>query len=120
MPRPIRRRSTPTNEASTEEVASFARGLPAKFLECRELGHMWRPFTVRLADGGGYDRVLRCPRCRTERWQLLSTFGSLVSNHYKYPEGYANAGHGRIVGDGRDVLRLESVTRQLGGEEKHG
>jgi hypothetical protein len=109
-----RKRGRPSGEADPLDVASFAAGLRKTHLLCRELGHNWLPFTVRLADGGGYDRVLRCSRCRTERWQLLTAFGGIVSNQYKYPEGYTNQGHGRIVGEGRDMLRLESVTRLLG------
>ena len=99
--------------SDVSEAASFAAGLSESHLLCRELGHLWAPFTARLADGGGFERVLRCQRCRTERWQLLNSRGGVVTNNYKYAEGYQHKGHGRIVGDGRDALRLESLHRVM-------
>ena len=95
------------------EVESFAAGLDQSHLLCRELGHLWSPWTAGLTDGGGYVRILRCPRCLTERHQVLDGRAHVVSNVYRYPDGYQHKGLGRIVGEGRDMLRLESITRTL-------
>ena len=95
------------------EVERFAQGLNDKFLACRELGHNWMPRTAVLTKEGYYDRVLRCSRCRTERHQTISRNGEVLSNHYAYREGYQAQGLGRVVGEGRYALRLESIFRTM-------
>lgn len=97
--------------ADTGEVEEFAAGLKETFLYCRELGHNWKPYTAASGEGGGFVRTLRCVRCRTRRVQELNSRGAIISNHYEYAEGYQAKGLGRIVGEGRDMLRLESLTR---------
>ena len=104
--------STNYDYADPAEVAVFARDLSNSYLQCRELSHNWKPWTA-YAKNGGYERALRCTRCRTERWEVLTSTGAKVSGHYVYPDGYLHEGLGRIVGDGRDALRLESLTRTL-------
>jgi hypothetical protein len=107
-------RTTTEGYADRSEVASFAQELSVNHLHCRELGHLWRPWVAQWAqEHEGYERALRCTRCRTERWQIISASGAVVSSHYVYPEGYIHLGLGRIVGEGRDALRLESLTRAL-------
>lgn len=97
--------------ALPEDVQEFAEGLPEKFLYCREMGHNWRPYTAGRFKDGGFERVLRCSRCRTRRVQEISNKGVIVKNQYVHPEGYLSKGMGRIVGEGRGVLRLESIKR---------
>ena len=105
------------NYADVHEVAEFASTLTIAYLLCRELGHNWRPWTARSINGG-YERALRCTRCHTERWEVLSSTGAKIKGHYVYPEDYLHAGLGRIVGDGRDALRLESLTRAITDSEE--
>lgn len=98
--------------ADTGEVESFAHELPERFLHCREMNHNWRPYTVGRHKDGGYERVLRCVRCRTLKTQHLDSHGMIVgSAKYEHPAGYLHQGMGRIVGEGRGVLRLESIRR---------
>ena len=97
--------------ADTDDVAEFAQGLPEKYLYCREMGHNWRPYTAGRHKDGGFERTLRCTRCRTKRVQAISPSGMILSNQYVHPEGYLSKGMGRIVGEGRGVLRLESIKR---------
>lgn len=100
--------------ADVSEVEEFAQGLKESFLYCREMGHNWRPFSarrIRAKDGGGFLRTLRCTRCKTTREQEISRAGLVFSNKYIHPEGYLHKGMGRIVGEGRGVLRLESLKR---------
>jgi hypothetical protein len=98
--------------ADADEVRDFAETLPERFLHCRELNHNWRPYTVGSHPDGGYERVLRCTRCRTRKIQSLTTSGALMGGvKYIHPPGYLHEGFGRIVGEGRDALRLESIKR---------
>lgn len=101
--------------ADRAEVAEFAQTLTISHLECREMGHNWKRWIARwIPEQHAYERALRCVRCRTERWQLLSDSGAVLpGGGYKYPDGYQHQGLGRIVGEGRDALRLESLRRDL-------
>lgn len=100
------------DELHVREIAEFAQGLPEKFLYCREMGHNWRPYTAGRFKDGGYERTLRCSRCRTQRVQEISARGVVLRNNYVHPDGYLSpAGMGRIVGEGRGALRLESIKR---------
>lgn len=102
--------------AAVDDVRDFASGLTESQLACRELGHNWRSRVARWNDRGGFDRTLRCTRCKTLREQVLTNYGAILSNRYVYPKGYQSAGIGRIAGDGRDALRLESLTRNVASE----
>lgn len=99
------------------EVADFAAGLSEAHLACRDYGHSWTPATARWdSELRAFARTLRCVRCHTERAQWLSQYGHPLRGHYVYPEGYQALGLGRLDGESRDVLRLESVSRLLGDE----
>lgn len=101
--------------ANVGEVGAFAADLPENFLLCREMGHNWRPWAAQWSPQEQcYERILRCTRCKTERHQTLTNRGGVVTSHYQYPEGYQHKGFGRISGEGRDLLRLESITRAIG------
>lgn len=103
-----------TTYASADDVKDFAEGLKEAYLLCRELGHNWRPLSASAnGTGGGYHRVLRCPRCRTRREEELDSHGMKDGVKYVHPEGYLMEGLGRIVGEGRGLLRLESLRRTL-------
>jgi len=105
---------TPSLGADRQEVEAFAKGLKEAFLHCREMGHAWRPWAAEWdAEHNSYRRGLRCPRCKTKRWQYMGLTGAVLGTQYEYPEGYTAEGIGRIMGEGRDALRLESLTRAL-------
>lgn len=100
--------------ASREDVEEFAGKLSISFLQCRELGHIWKPWGAKFDEEHKvFERSLRCPRCKTKRMETLSLRGAKLKSHYEYPEGYTTDGLGRIVGEGRDALRVESITRTL-------
>ncbi len=110
-----RRRRVVDGYADPDEVASWAHDLSDAFLLCREIGHNWRPWAAQwVPHEQCYERVLRCTRCRTERQQVLSNRGAIVTSGYAYPDGYQIQGMGRITGEGRDSLRLESLVRIVG------
>lgn len=103
-------------EASDLDVEQFAGGLSQAFLECRELGHSWRPRTAKWnPDSQCFDRTLGCARCKTLRLDRLSESGAKLGGYYVYAEGYlVKDSIGRIVGTGRDVLRREALWRLVG------
>jgi hypothetical protein len=102
--------------AEAHEVEEFAATLPEKFLHCREMSHNWRPYDVGRHKDGGFERTLRCSRCRTRKVQHLDERGMYVGGtKYIHPDGYLHEGMGRIVGEGRGILRLESI-RRIGGD----
>ena len=102
--------------ADVEEVKAFAEGLSTAFLLCRELQHNWKPFSAWWdEEHHNYARTIRCVRCRTRKVQRLSSTGAVLTSHYEYTEGYLAEHLGRIVGEARDSLRLESLTRSLDG-----
>lgn len=106
--------ATPTRVdfADPGEVREWADTLPERFLHCRELNHNWRPYNVGRHRDGGFERVLRCSRCKARKYQHLSTDGMLVgSPRLEYPDGYLHTGNGRITGTSRGVLRLASLSR---------
>jgi hypothetical protein len=101
--------------ADPDEVRSFAAGLTDEYLECRTIGHLWRPFGADWKrDEQAYLVTYLCNRCNTSRHQWLDRFGDVVKGNYDYDEGYQHKGMGRIVGRGRSALRLESLTRIIG------
>lgn len=100
--------------ADDVSVETFAASLPSRYLDCRELGHLWKPWRAQWdAAAHAYDRELRCSRCKTLRHQLINEHGHVLSNNYKYSDGY-QAKHVRdAIRASRDVFRLESLTRYL-------
>lgn len=117
------RRKAPTRPApefaDPHEVADFAAGLELDWLYCRTYQHNWKPWTAHWSDHEGcYEVSIRCNRCTTRRIQRMSDKGAVLSSHYEYPEGYLHEGMGRIAGEGRDALRLESVTRVVKRQEE--
>lgn len=106
--------------ADPQAVADWSHQLSDSYILCRDMGHTWRPFMARIIEGGNaYDRTLRCGRCKTERAQTISTNGLILSGNYNYPDGYQTPkGSGRITGNGRGALRLESTLRLISKDER--
>src|SRR5664279_205658 len=103
--------------AERERVEVWAKELSNSFLLCRELGHNWKPsHASRVART--FERTLRCPRCKTLRVEVLSLRGEVLHKRYEYTEGYLSGKLGRIIQDGRDALRLESLSRYATEEEE--
>ena len=79
-------------------------------LQCRDFGHTWRPFTAHAQpDKKRYEQVLRCARCKTERFRYIGLQGQLLNSKYDYSEGYRIQGMGRLDTSGRDRIRLASM-----------
>ena len=100
-------------------VEDFAHQLSDKMLHCRELNHVWRPYTVQWdAKSKSYHRQMRCTSCRTIRTQLLDSRGHVLSNSYKYPDGYL--AKDIKTGGNRDAYRVESVQRFISAHQQEG
>lgn len=108
----VRQERAETQFADLGEVEEFVGSLPERYLYCRDMGHNWRPWTGGSYEDGGWERIIRCVRCKTKRHQVLTASGAVLKSKYDHPEGYnAPKGMGRISGEGRNVLRLESIKR---------
>ena len=114
-PEPVVNIRKPPKVATATEVQTFAVGPNNNFLLCRDLGHNWRPWGAQwVPEDNLYNRTLRCTRCKTQRHQELSVRGEVVRSWYDYADGYQHKGLGRIEGEGRNALRLESIVRLAG------
>lgn len=103
--------STPPPRHSVD-VDQTISGMRDDHLQCRDFGHSWRPYTARWSpEDRCYETQLRCQRCKTIRVRLIGQRGEQLSNHYDYADGYIVKGMGRLDGDERNRLRLESVQR---------
>lgn len=81
---------------------------------CRDLGHPWQPFSAKPIPGGGFEQILRCPRCKTKKARFLDRSGCQVKRPpYEYRDGYLVKGVGRLSSADRDTVRLFSVTRLI-------
>jgi hypothetical protein len=108
-----------TAEPHTVAPETFAQELSARMLSCRELGHVWVPWSVEVVQErrriGGYLRTMKCKQCRAERRQVLDSGAHVVSNSYTYPDGYLATNVERGVS--RDVFRMEAISRWLDSHE---
>lgn len=98
--------------ADPSEVASWAVGLPERFLICRDVNHRWGAYQAwkeGTARNAGYTRVLKCGGCRTLRVDTLDSQGYKISTKYEYPEGYLHTGMGRMGQDSRAAIRLTGL-----------
>jgi hypothetical protein len=102
------------NEEHVSEVQRWAERLSQSYLYCRTFGHTWKPWTARwVPEERCYEQIIRCSRCKNERFQLLNRYGEVVKNWYRYPHGYLHKALGRITGEGKGALRLEALKRQI-------
>lgn len=100
--------------AHPTDAAQLAKELSDAYLSCRERTHDFQPHTVDwLTDETCYERNLMCSRCQTIKRQYISYYGAVLQQYYLYPDDYLAIGLGRIVGAGRDAVRLESVRREI-------
>jgi hypothetical protein len=95
-------------------VSNAVHEMQSSHLQCRDFGHSWRPYTATwIATERYYEVQLRCNRCKTIRIRDIGQTGALVGSKYEYAEGYLIKGMGRLDGNERDMMRLESVMRIL-------
>jgi hypothetical protein len=113
--RPLKNvRPAPTPPAEYD-LGSAIRGLNVEFVQCRDFGHSWRPFSARwLPFENCFQSVLRCARCSTTRTRYLGPRGQLQTAHYEYADGYQlPPGAGHLSSSDRDQIRLASIQAVL-------
>lgn len=111
-----RLKAVPDNAADARHghIQEFIENLPDKFLQCREMGHNWGPYTAFRYKDGGFQRTLICSRCKMRKVQDLTSRGMLTgSTTYLPPDGYRIKGLGQLAGEERGLLRMESVGRVI-------
>jgi hypothetical protein len=113
MARKLRSTSRTTDFSEFSGLADFAANLPEKFLQCRDFGHNWRRHGVAANNDGTFDRSLRCGQCGTLRIMVLSNRGMVLSSRYEHPDGYLTKGLGRVTGEGKGLLRIEAINREI-------
>lgn len=101
--------------ADPKVVAAWSAELSDAYIQCRDMGHRWAPYTAKFDEVmNAYRRVLRCSRCKAKRAQHIGLSGLILGGTYDYPPGYQTPkGTGRIDGNGRGALRLESTLRLI-------
>jgi len=84
-----------------------------EYLLCRDLGHAWAPYDVRVSrKAGQIERVLQCRSCPTQRVQILDLDGYNKRSKYDYPEGYLLKGIGHLSVDDRAHVRVMSTNKR--------
>lgn len=101
--------------ATARQIQEALSDIKDEYLMCRDIGHNWRQYAVRKARGG-FERSMFCRQCKTARHQFISNRGEILSNQYSYVDGYQFRGLGRIVAEGKGLIRLETIDRVLAGE----
>jgi len=100
----------PVPKQRRDELEKAFGTMPKAALHCRDFGHSWRAFQAyRLPRRQGFEQILRCERCGTDRHSILNVFGDVISRHYRYPDGYLVDGIGRLTGHDRGMLRVASI-----------
>lgn len=108
----------PATPRDIRDVEDAVGDLKDAFLECRDYGHTWKVASI-VRFKGNYDRHTYCPRCKTNRTQIINAYGEILSNTYTYPEDYQLKGMGRLMSEGRMALRREAITRTVAKGQVH-
>jgi hypothetical protein len=105
--------SSGTKYADPAEVEKKAQSWTDEILNCRLYSHNWRPSRAKWEENGTVLHTVRvCSSCDSEKHYEMTRSGNVFSTWYVYSEGYLSVGLGRIVGEGRDVLRVASISRE--------
>lgn len=103
-----------TSYASPESVEQKLAEWDDNILTCRTFGHNFQAGSAVKNNRLKYWRLVRrCPRCKAEKVMEVSFRGRVYSSHidYSQTDGYLATGMGRIIGEGKDMLRLATITR---------
>lgn len=111
------KRQRPRRVATAKQIQEALNDIRDEHLVCRDFGHQWRQYAVKKARGG-FERSMFCRQCKTARHQFVSNKGEIISNSYSYVDGYQFRGLGRIVSEGKGLIRLETIERTLDGSHE--
>lgn len=102
--------------ATREDVRQLSQELSEAFLHCRDYGHQWRMANAERHGRGSRvirTRTMYCPSCKYNKYQTFDSRGIMVEEKVDYPEGYLIKGLGRITGDTKGLIRIESIDRLI-------
>jgi hypothetical protein len=102
-----RRRAGPIIPITSVDVALST--YDETFLECRNLGHVWRVLGYFRAPTGNVVRHLRCQRCETIRVDAWAFNGDRLGARYHHADGYLITDVGAPI-HAHDV-RVEMIKR---------
>lgn len=105
-----------TGYATPRAVRKAALSMDEQHLHCRDYGHSWQPYSV-AEEGRGFVRELICS-CEAIRKDRLDRRGGVVSSGIDYPEGYLLKGLGRVTGETKGIIRLQSIMADMNGHMK--
>lgn len=81
--------------ADDRDLREVVLGLPESFLECRMGDHRWKRQGDPMSEGRGLWIIRwRCPECRAQRFDRITSSGTLYARWYKRPKGYDIKGFG--------------------------
>ena len=104
----------PRRPPALREVTEAAEALShydESYLDCRNLGHVWRVLGYFRGATGLVLRHLRCQRCETIRVDKWALNGDRVGSQYHHSEGYLIPDLGAPV-NSHDV-RVEMIRRAV-------
>jgi hypothetical protein len=87
--------------------------LPPDYLLCRDLRHYWQAYTAEVDKRSRtIERVLICPRCGTQRIDMMDRYGFILRTRYRYPTDYKVTGGAMTSGDRASIrlLNMPNVT----------
>lgn len=98
-----------TREKGKRKVRKAVNNILPEHLECRDLQHSWRPYTVKRR-GRVYIQTLQCSRCITQKTRKITDKGRVVGTPvYHYPPGYVVHGLGHMTAEERGEVRMRSM-----------
>lgn len=106
----------PQKFATKRSVAKAVENMTAEQVHCRTLGHVWahRQVTRIL---GGYEQVLGCKNCSSEKIQMINKKGEVQESKLRYSPGYLLKGLGRLKAETKAIVRVASLEYVIGDQE---
>lgn len=102
-----------TKAPAVDNLEKWLAQLSLEYLKCRKSGHRWEDDSFEWVPAERAHYVVEvCERCLAEKSSWWSVDGAVTPSGYQYPDGYlAGPQIGFITADGRNVMRLEYLSR---------
>jgi hypothetical protein len=97
--------------ARPKDVKAALEEMPDNYLECYTGQHTWVLYKQIDLGRRGWERRHFCPRCKMNRFQVITRRGGKLTAKYQRPDGYGLKGIGAVQANGRAVAVLETVRR---------
>jgi len=98
-------------------VQDIIKTLNDNFLQCRDFGHQWVGYSVRVEKRRQlFHETLRCAMCNTRKNRLVTRTGEVTRTTYTYPEGYLFKEYGPFTKIDREAIRITVIDNFLRGK----